>query len=142
MSEFKINEMSTYWEQSWAKKCDANGDGVIKENEILVFNELKGQISKDNYDNVLIGGVSVKHDDVSGIKYKEQNKQEGYNVKLTNGVEVDYKAQNPNQEGRIFVTEAPNSLVYDAGVVNVPSADVKTPNERFKVFKKTAPTEQ
>ena len=72
---FEISKMTDAKMQSWATKCDANGDGKIDNNELSIFNQgvdsyQKGQF--DEKDKVTIDGVTFSVNDIKIIRKNEK----------------------------------------------------------------------
>jgi len=85
---------------AWANICDVNKDGVLKGNEVSVFNEAKANMF-DNGSGTTIGGVDIIYDNVVGVMKNDKGKVFDYTVKFDNGAMVYYDRQSESNEGTI-----------------------------------------
>lgn len=88
---FEISKMTDAKMQSWATKCDANGDGKIDNNELSIFYQGKGSMTDHPVTiHVTIDGVKFEPDQIEKISQNPNNQQEN-NVLFKNGIEVSYQ---------------------------------------------------
>lgn len=92
---FEISKMTDAKMQSWATKCDANGDGTIDKNELSIFNQgvdsyQKGQF--DEKDKVTIDGVTFSVNDIKIIRKNEKGEFDN-TIVFNTGIKMEYDKQ-------------------------------------------------
>lgn len=96
---FEISGMTNAGLQSWATKCDANGDGKIDGDELSIFSEGKENMHKsDSRQRTTVGGVTFNINDIKTIQKNQNGAEFDYSVRFENGVEMQYDKQNEGNE--------------------------------------------
>ena len=114
--------------QSWAKKCDANGDGKINDAELDIFQQGKNTMHLVKNDNVMavnIDGVLFFVDDIETIKKNDKGSKFDNTVKFKTGMVMEYDKQAPQDKALVF-SQSENGVpvhaitdIFDGDGVNV-----------------------
>ena len=96
---FEISSMNNFQLKSWAQKCDADSNGKIEDDELLIFQQGKENMHKDGglYETT-VDGVTLHIYDVETIKRNEKGAKFDNTVKFKTGVTLEYDKQAEGNE--------------------------------------------
>ena len=96
---FEISGMTDVKLQSWATKCDANGDGKIDGDELSIFSQGKENMHElGELKRTTVGGVTFDIDDIQTIQKNQNGDKFDYSVRFASGVKMQFDEQNEGNE--------------------------------------------
>ena len=122
---FEISGMPNTNSQSWAKKCDANGDGKIDGNELSIFNQGKENMHDSIYGiRTTVGGVTFRLDEIQTIQRNQDGDKFDYSVRFDNGTRLQFDEQEEGNEAEVFSFKKPldNGYIFSS-ISNITDGD-------------------